>query len=204
MTKETFRSRRPGFIGADSYKRYAVLVPILQKDGVPSLLFERRAETLHRQPGEICFPGGRIEPPETPEECAIRETREELLIPREDIEIYGPGDLFLSPFNFIIHPFIGRLKRYDGRFNEAEVAETFTVPIDFFRTHPPETYTCPVESVPREDFPYERIPGGQHYNWHKGVQEILFYQVDEDHLIWGITAQIVRSAVGLIDRYSLA
>jgi len=201
---ETFRTRRPGFIGADTYKRYAVLVPILVKDGAPSLLFERRAETLRQQPGEICFPGGRIEPPESPEECAVRETWEELLIPREDIEIYGHGDLFLSPFNFIIHPFIGRLKAYDGRFNEAEVAETFTIPIDFFRTHPPETYTCSVEGVPRGNFPYERIPGGERYNWHKGTQEILFYQVDEEHLIWGITAQIVRSAVGLIDRYGLA
>jgi coenzyme A diphosphatase NUDT7 len=204
LTRDEFRTRRPNVIGADRYKRFAVFVPIVDLDGSPALLFEKRAESLRQQPGEICFPGGRVEAEESSEECAVRETKEELLVSDNDIEIYGPGDLFVSPFNFVIHPFIGRLTGYDGRFNTDEVAETFFVPIDYFRTNEPERHYCPVISAPKGDFPFARIPGGKRYKWHIGSQEVLFYQYDDAHLIWGITAQIVRSAVRLIDTYGLA
>ena len=48
---------------------------------MPHLLFEVRADTLDRQPGEVCFPGGHMESGETPAACALRETEEELSIP---------------------------------------------------------------------------------------------------------------------------
>jgi len=204
LTRDDFRTRRPNVIGAERYKRFAVFVPIVDSGGAPALLFEKRAESLRQQPGEICFPGGRIEASESLEACAVRETKEELLVPDESIEIYGPGDLFVSPFNFVIHPYIGRLNGYDGRFNPDEVSETFSVPLDYFRTHEPEKFYCPVITTPKGDFPFARIPGGRHYKWHVGSQEVLFYHYDDEHLIWGITAQIARSAVRLIDIYRLA
>lgn len=59
-----------------------MLVPLVERPEGLCLLYEVRADTLGRQPGEVCFPGGRIEGVESPEECALRETEEELSIPR--------------------------------------------------------------------------------------------------------------------------
>ncbi len=91
MDKADFTSRRPGMIGESRFKKYAVLVPIVDTPDGRSLLFEKRAGSLRRQPGEVCFPGGKLEPEEPPQVCAIRETMEELCIVKEQIAILGPA-----------------------------------------------------------------------------------------------------------------
>ena len=50
-----FNGHVPGLLGAGS--AYAVLVPLVRRRGAAHLLFEVRADTLNRQPGEVCFPG---------------------------------------------------------------------------------------------------------------------------------------------------
>ena len=62
----------PGLLGARH--SYAVLCPLVERPDGLHLLFEVRSAALHRQPGEVCFPGGRMEAGETPEQCALRET----------------------------------------------------------------------------------------------------------------------------------
>lgn len=166
------------------------------------MLFEKRSNKLRRQPGEICFPGGKLEPGETLQECAIRETVEELRILRQQIEIIGPGDVYISPFNLIVHPFIGILKDYQDTFSIEEVDDIIKVPIDFFRNQQPKKFESKLINELPEDFPYEWIPEGTKYPWSKGTHDILFYRY-EDCIIWGMTAQIVKSVVKLIDQYSL-
>ena len=197
-----FRSRRIGMISEDRFKKYAVLVPIVETPAGRCLLFERRSAGLRRQPGEICFPGGKLEPGEEPEDCAVRETVEELQIGAQQIEVLGQGDVFVSPFDLIIYPYIGRLNGYGFTYNPGEVAEVFTVPVSFFVQNPPETYPSAVVSRRKGDFPYGRIPGGKKYRWARGSYDVLFYEY-RDTVIWGITAYIVQSAAGLIDRYGL-
>ena len=80
MKREDFLTRRPGMIGEEKFRQYAVLVPLINISGVTYLIFEKRSNKLKRQPGEICFPGGKLEENETMQECAVRETEEELLI----------------------------------------------------------------------------------------------------------------------------
>ena len=58
----------PGLLGARH--SYAVLCPLVERPDGLHLLFEVRSAALHRQPGEVCFPGGRMEAGETPEQCA--------------------------------------------------------------------------------------------------------------------------------------
>ena len=55
----------PGLLGARH--SYAVLCPLVERPDGLHLLFEVRSAALHRQPGEVCFPGGRMEAGETPE-----------------------------------------------------------------------------------------------------------------------------------------
>ncbi len=202
LNQDDFAGRRPRMIGERQFTKYAVLVPLVESPDGTAILFERRSNKLRRQPGEICFPGGRLEPGETPQECSVRETTEELCIDQQQIHIFGPGDTFVSPFNLIIYPFIGLLKDYRNTCNPEEVAEMIAVPLEFFLHHSPENYKSTVISKLPGDFPYERIPRGENYPWATGTHDILFYQY-KDHLIWGITALIVHSASELIGRYNL-
>ena len=78
---DQLNNRVPGLMDASG--RYAVLVPLVERDGEVYVLYEVRAATMRRQPGEVCFPGGHIEGDESPENCAVRETWEELGIPAE-------------------------------------------------------------------------------------------------------------------------
>ncbi|MFT4007148.1 MAG: CoA pyrophosphatase [Lacrimispora sp.] len=202
MKREDFLARRPGIIGEEKFRQYAVLIPLINISGVMHLIFEKRSNKLKRQPGEICFPGGKLEENETLQECAVRETEEELLVFQNQIEVIGPGDVYISPFNLMIHPYIGVIREYENTFSTDEVEEIIKVPIDFFRRQQPEKFESKLVNEPPEDFPYEWIPGGVKYPWAKGTHDILFYQY-EDIIIWGMTAQITKSAVALIDEYDL-
>ena len=87
--KAYFRTREFGLQG--TVGEYAILVPLVERDGELFLLFETRARTLvGHQPNEVCFPGGRVEPGETPRETALRETMEELLLPEDQIRVIAP------------------------------------------------------------------------------------------------------------------
>lgn len=198
MANTSFSRRKPGIIGLESFRKYAVLVPLIKVEGVLYLIFERRSSKLRRQPGEICFPGGKLEEGETLKDCAIRETMEELLISKRQVKVFGPGDMYLSPFNLMIQPYIGTVKDYQETFSTDEVDEIIKVPLDYFRMNQPKTYTGKLVNEPPKDFPYEWIPGGTKYPWANSTHEILLYQY-EQITIWGMTALMAKSAVELID-----
>ena len=65
--EQNLRARTPGLM--DATGKYAVLVPLVEGEEGPALLYEVRAGSLRRQPGEVCFPGGKMEGSESPEEC---------------------------------------------------------------------------------------------------------------------------------------
>lgn len=202
MKKDSFFSRQPGIIGQEKCRQYAILIPLIRVEGVTCMLFEKRSRNLRRQPGEICFPGGKLEPNESLLECAIRETVEELNIEKEQISIIGAGDIYISPFNLMIHPYIGEINDYRDTFSLEEVDDIIKVPLHFFREHPPEVFVSTLINEPAEDFPYELIPGGVNYPWAKGSHEVLFYRY-QDWVIWGMTAQIVKSVLRLFDEHKL-
>ena len=105
----TLRDRTPGLM--DATGRYAVLVPLVEGEEGPSLLYEVRAGSLRRQPGEVCFPGGKMEGDESPEACALRETWEELGIPPKSIQVLGRLDFIAHRANFIMYPILARVDR---------------------------------------------------------------------------------------------
>lgn len=114
---------------------FAVMAPLVMKDGKIHLLFEVRAMNMRRQPGEICFPGGRIESEESPSECVVRETGEELGIPSKRVRLLGSIGNMRSLLNEDINVYIGEIKDYEHiglDINPAEVHEVFTAPFEFF------------------------------------------------------------------------
>ena len=73
--------RRPaGIDRLDRLWEASVLIPIVKTEEGPAVLFEVRAKTLKRQPGEICFPGGKYECKDKSFECtAVRIKLQDLL-----------------------------------------------------------------------------------------------------------------------------
>lgn len=197
LIENIFKNHKAKPIGRHRF--YSVLVPFVEKDGELWLLLEKRADDIPSDPGEICFPGGRVEGDETAEECAVRETVEELGIPAEAIELTGEGNTLYGYANYTIYSrigFIGYETFEKIRPNRAEVGEVFLLPLSYFMEHEPEVYTEPVDFRPKE-FPYERVDIPEDYKWRTGKWEIPVYET-EGRIVWGLTARIIRSTVGTI------
>lgn len=191
----------PVILGSEQFNKYAVLLPLLKINGEVHVLFEVRSRELRRQPGEVCYPGGRIDSNDLNEKsAAIRETIEELGLKNEDITQVYPLDYFISPFGMIIYPHVGVIESAERiNPNPAEVGETFTVPLAFFLKTKPEIFYVNFKAEPEENFPYELIIGGQNYNWQKRQLEEYFYTY-ENRVIWGLTARILAHFVELIQK----
>jgi peroxisomal coenzyme A diphosphatase NUDT7 len=202
VNEHHFSNRQPRFIAEEQFRKYAVLVPIIKTNDGLLLLFEKRANNLRVGPGEISFPGGKLEVNETTQACAIRETMEELCVKEEQIEIIGSGDIFISPFNVIIYPYLAYIHDYEDSFSTDEVENIIKIPLDFFIQNQPKHFKSKLVNQPPKDFPYEWIPHGENYPWASGSYNIYFYHYNET-IIWGITANIVQSIVYLIKDYQL-
>lgn len=192
------RGRTPSPIGY--YNFYSVLVPLVEKDNQIHVLYEVRSELLVHQPGEVCFPGGAIEGEETEEECAIRETCEELGIRADNIKIIGQLDTLYTYSNFTMYSFLGVISYAElikGTPNKDEVKEYFLVPLKYLMEKSPYIYNMEVVPNIKSDFPYDIVNFKEGYNWRKGKGEVPIYSY-EDKVIWGLTARITKSMVGII------
>ena len=174
---------------------YAVLCPFVEQPDGLHLLFEVRAATLRRQPGEVCFPGGMQEPGETPEVCALRETWEEMGIPREEIRVFGKSDFLCSHRGFLLQlAAVSPAGLAALRPSPAEVAEVFSVPLSFFRRQQPEVYRYELVPTRPDQFPYGAVGIPETYRWARGTVEVPVW-FWEGHAIWGMTARIVRDLI---------
>ena len=190
--RRRFGNREPGLLGAA--RSYAVLCPLVEDpEGTLSLLFEVRAPQL-RQGGEVCFPGGRMEPGESVLDCALRETEEELSIPRREVSPLGTPDFICNAAGFLLRPVLGLVSPagYAAmRPSPGEVAQVFTVPLDYFRRTEPEVWRYELLPQVPEDFPYEPVGISRDYPWSHGHTEVPIWYV-QGHAVWGMTARLVR------------
>lgn len=174
-------------------RNFAVFIPIIEIDGKDHILLEVRSAHIS-QPGEVSFPGGRLEKGEDFKEAALRETMEELCLEPSDIEYLGYSSMSLNSSYRHVKSFYGRIKKNfeDIKYNE-EVESVFAVDIDYLKDNPPIRYRSPYKVDYPEDFPFDKIPNGQEYRAWRGYSDLYFY--DTEPVIWGLTARLLKNFI---------
>ena len=118
-------------IDAPHLRRACVLLPLIHAKDHWALLLTRRAENLAAHSGQIAFPGGGIEDGESLENAAIRETEEEVGIPRDAVELIGRLDDLVTNSGYLVAPFVGVIHEpTEYVIQQSEVVEVFEVPLD--------------------------------------------------------------------------
>ena len=182
------KNRTPQIISEGDLKQSAVVIALTENDEV---ILEVRSEKISHQPGDICLPGGKVEGGETPEQAAVRELTEELLIDSTQVCMAAPVNIFVTGA-LEIHCFLCRVSGYHDTFQKEEVERILRVPVDFFLNTEPEIHEVEWHPDLKESFPFEKIHGGRSYVWRRHVSKIRFYEY-EGQVIWGITARIMEA-----------
>lgn len=186
--------RRPaGIDKLDRLWEAAVLLPLVQTQEGIAVLFEERAHSLRRQPGEICFPGGKVECSDANDFAftAVRETCEELGLAPDDITICGELDALVTHMGPIIHPFVGLLKDVNKiSFSPSEVECIFTVPLKKLLEMEPKRCSMELADHPGDDFPFDLVPN-RIRGWRKHKQYYVYFYQYGEHVIWGLTARML-------------
>ncbi len=159
----------PAFPGA---RLSAVLVALADGDDGAEVLLTRRSMDLRHHRGEISFPGGRVDPGETPVEAATREAHEEVGLDPAAVSIVGEMDhLNTAVSRSYIVPVVARVvEPLPLRPTSPEVERVFWLPLaELVR---PDTYRAERWGVP----PTDRM--------------IHFFELD-DETIWGATATML-------------
>lgn len=181
---------------------YAVLIPFVTTEEGKALLLEVRSQ-LVKQPGEICFPGGRVEAGETPVETAVRETCEELGLKPEDIEVISEPEIetelmadgrwvfsVKAQIKCMSSTAIGSRELGETlSLNEDEVADVFLLPVSWIEDHEPEYYV--LGQAADEELP-EILRGYlSNYGEFRRRGETYYWEY-EGRGIWGLTARIIN------------
>jgi 8-oxo-dGTP pyrophosphatase MutT (NUDIX family) len=133
----------PGLTAAESrkYREFfpadpipaAVLIPIIEREPEPTVLLTQRATQLRHHPGQISFPGGRLDREDvSPQAAALREAWEEIGLDPKLIEVVGylPDHIVISGFR--VTPVVGFVRPEFGLLLQAEeVEDTFEVPLAY-------------------------------------------------------------------------
>ncbi|THB70989.1 MAG: CoA pyrophosphatase [Gammaproteobacteria bacterium] len=174
-------SLEPRIVSADTfpafpqttYKLAAVLIPLVRrKDGL-TILLTKRNENLKNHPGQVCFPGGKVDGTDaSPAATAVRECFEELGFGADKISVHGMMQPIKVPTGYIILPVIGEVEPdYQLNLHYDEVELAFEVPF---------THFLEIENYIARKIHYQ---GRNH----------RFIEIKHDsHYIWGATAKILR------------
>ncbi|WP_051189131.1 NUDIX hydrolase [Halalkalibacillus halophilus] len=196
---QTLQSHQPGFLGMPHVKHYSIILPIIEKNNELHLVFEVRSLHMRRQPGEICFPGGRVDEKDPhPEATALREMEEEIGVEQSRVKNLFELGTMVTPFGLKLNAFAGLIDNVqEWKLNPMEVDEVFTVPLQFFFENQPEKHYIHIEVTPDQDFPYESIQNGKDYQWQKVPYEENFYYY-EGRVIWGLTARVLKDFIKVL------
>lgn len=113
----------------------AVLVPVTD-EATPHIILTRRASHMSSHAGEVAFPGGKCDSSDASIiATALRESREEIGLPEESVEVIGELDAFTSKVGLRVQPIIGMVPSDLILLpNPGEIESIFRVPVEFFLT----------------------------------------------------------------------
>lgn len=152
----------------------AVLFPIVLHDAAPTVLLTLRTSHLRDHPGQVSFPGGRVEAADTtPTDTALRETEEEIGLSRQQVEVVGYLPDYYTGTGFCVTPVVAWVKPPLVLSPDSfEVAEVFEVPLAFLL----------------DDANHQRMA------IHAGERRRAFFAMPyRERFIWGATAGMIRS-----------
>jgi 8-oxo-dGTP pyrophosphatase MutT (NUDIX family) len=147
----------------------AVLVPIVIREPEPTVLLTRRTDHLYDHAGQVSFPGGRVDPGDRDAEAAaLRETEEEIGLPRRHVRLVGQLDTYVTRTGFEVTPMVGLVAPpFPIEPDSFEVAEVFEVPLGLFL----DPANCETHS--------------RHF---QGKERYFYVFRHGDYQIWGATA----------------
>ncbi|MEM7226815.1 MAG: CoA pyrophosphatase [Pseudomonadota bacterium] len=157
----------------------AVLVPIVLRASAPTMLLTQRTDHLHDHAGQVSFPGGRVDPGDKDAaDAALRETEEEVGLPRAHVELIGALDTYVTRTGFEVTPLVGLVTPpFPVAPDEFEVAEVFEVPLSLFLD------------------PGNRETRSRVY---EGKERHFYAYHTERHLVWGATAGMIVNLVEVL------
>jgi len=151
----------------------AVLIPIIERESEPEVLLTRRASQLRHHPGQVSFPGGRLEPGDAgPAAAALREAQEEIGLDPSFVTVVGylPDHVVISGFR--VTPVVAFVRPgFELLLDEREVQDTFEVPLaHIFQAA-------------------NHRPRKVRFGFGQGEAEVVMYDIPfGERTIWGATA----------------
>lgn len=163
-----------------SFRPAAVLVPLVNRPEGVTVMLTRRTDHLHHHPGQISFPGGRVEEgDEGVVHTALRETEEEVGLHPRHVELLGQLPLYRTGTGFQITPVVALVHPpFDLNPDSFEVAEVFEVPLAFL--------------VDRENHRRETM-------FYRGRDRTYYAMPWQGYHIWGATAGMLVSLAAFLD-----
>ena len=188
FVQEKLTKYSPQTLAHPEFKQSAVLIGLVPTENSYKMLFTVRSSKMKHHQGEISFPGGRFDEKNdnTLLDTVLRETYEEIGVPKNDIEIIGQLNDSPTISGYIIRPFIAILSlpiNFQFIPNCEEVSEIFCVPIENFveksnyQETPLKEFGLPVSII---NIVYRSFENGKSYN------------------IWGATAHLMTQYIQII------